>query len=189
MGIGFNKEPESKVNQVIVKPCENMHIDSQLLFARLKKAIDDKEELSNGIKGIKYRFLSDVIGDDIQKTINYSRLVTARRKLQRDTGVSTEAIHNIGIKFLVKGIDITSSVKKDIDSVHRKSRRGLTKLSGTYDTDSLTNSERIKHNAYCSALGALAVMTSRKKIDRLESVCSNEQTSLPLNKTLEAFKK
>lgn len=189
MEIGFYKNQESKTKQAIATPCKDMHIDSQLLFERLKRVIAEKEEISNGIRGIKYTILSDVIGDNIQKDINYSHLATARRKLQREMGISTEAIPNVGIKFLIKGTDITNSVKKDIDSVHRKSRRGLGKLSGTYNIDDMTNSERIKHNAYCSALGALAIMTSNRKINKLEFACSGEQTSLPLNRTLETFKK
>ncbi len=177
--IGFNKGIK-KLIPVISDAC----IDTQLLFARLKEAIQAKEEL------VTYEALSEVIGSDIQGYKNYAHLATARRKIQREIGVVTNVVTNTGISFLLTGKEISLSVKKDIDSVRRKSKKGLNKLVCVQDAQSMNNEERIKYNTYCSALGVLHSITSQGSMRHLETtVSSSNMQTLSLTNTLEAFKK
>ncbi len=185
--IGFSKQENKPgaLTPVISDTC----IDTQLLLAELKKAYQETGEVQSGVRGADYKRLSSAISSNVQERTNYSHLITARRQFQKEVGVATDIIPNVGVRFLLTGKELSSSTKKDMGSIHRKTNKAIRKLSCATAISNLSNDDRIQVNAIASHLGVINYVTSTRKTHMLESAVASQGSSLSLAKTLEHFEK
>jgi hypothetical protein len=66
--------------------------------------------------------------------------------------------------------------------------RGLRKIASVQNYDALTHEQKVAHGVTASALSVLAYATKEAQLKRIEAVIQKSPSTLPLAKTLEAFK-
>jgi hypothetical protein len=152
-------------------------IDTQMLVAFLK----DRQEAS-------YEELSAVIQRDVRATgPAYGNLASARRILRRDHRILFSTVPKVGLRRADSDL-VLKEGRSSIEKIHRESRRGAEKLVCA-DFESMTNEQKVKHNASAAALGALHAITKGTSIKKLEGATESAKQQLPLAATLEAFVK
>ena len=77
--------------------------------------------------------------------------------------------------------------ERDLRHIKKTARRAAARILGT-DYGSLGDEAQVRHNAYVSLLGAVASITKPSSVRKVESKVAESRQSLPLAKTLEAFK-
>jgi hypothetical protein len=95
-------------------------------------------------------------------------------------------VSNEGVKCLTD-TEIVAEAHGDITTVHRRSVRGLRKIAAVREFDKLSDSDRIKHNAFASVLGVLGHVTRTKQVALIEAAVSGSQQQLAVNRTLRAL--
>lgn len=161
----------------IATPSEQTSIDVQMIYDRLHKA--------NTGDTVSYADLTELIGRDVQDRARYI-LLRALDLLRRDHNYVFGTVRRVGVKRLADG-EIVGSAASDVASIRRKARKAASKLTCVADYDALTPDERIRHNATVSLFGAIATMTKRPEMKRLETAVEATGRTLPLARTLEAF--
>ena len=134
---------------------------------------------------ITYNEMSEILGFDIQK--NRGPLMSARDIVFRENGVVFETIRNIGIKR-AEDAAIVDAATGDVRRMQRFTRKRV-KMLQCVDFNQLKAEGKIKHNTAMSIYGVLGYITKRTQVKRLESKINVLQQILPVNKTLEYFKR
>ena len=112
--------------------------------------------------------------------------MTARRIVQRDHGYVFECVIGKGIKRIDDG-EIDESGKSTIAHIHRSSLKGAKRLACVKEYAAMDAEKKIAHNASLSVLGAIAIATQPKRLERVENKVKQAGDQLPLSKTLELF--
>lgn len=156
---------------------QEMHSDTRLLIAQLQKVTEGEI--------VTYEALSQMIGRDVRKSA-YGCLGTAKKVLQRDYGIIFGVVVNEGLKRLPPALVVADS-ERAVKHIRKTARAGVQKLA-TVDLSRLTPEEKTNFNVRASHLGVFVAMTESNAVKKLESEVAKAQQSLPLAKTLEAFK-
>ena len=158
-------------------PIFKRSIETQTLIDRLIKA-----DTENPI--VTYKEMSEKLGYNVQH--NRGALYSARRIVLTEYKTAFSTIVNEGIK-LMTGTDIVKS-EKDFGAYNRLSKRKKRKMLAV-DYDALANEDKITYNTSVSILAVLAHVSSNRSVKKIEEKIMVEQDKLPVNKTLEHFKK
>lgn len=161
------------------RPLGLMSIDTKTIYERILKA-------SIG-ETVTYEELEKLIGRSVRERGTWLLLSARRRALNQD-GLVFGTVAKIGIKRL-SDTEIVAGSEDDVHRVHRQALRGMRKLTAIKHYDSLPAESKTRHGVNASALAVLAHMTRSTSLKRLETkVREQSQPSLPLQKTLEAFR-
>lgn len=161
------------------KSIGEISVDARLLYERLKKAsVGDL---------VTYQELGAIISRNVQSE-SYSVLQTARRRCLNEDMIVFGTVENEGLKRLSPA-EIASSGEYYVRHARRTVRKGIKILSAlkTEEFDSLSNEDKIRHNADRSALGLFDQMMRPATIKKIEAQVSEEKTALSLAKCLSAL--
>lgn len=161
------------------KSIPEVGIDTRLLYDRIK--------LLKPGEVLEYKELSKIIGRDVRAkgrtNLNYARYMA-----QRDDMVVTCAVSKVGIKRLTDEENVSTvgeSARARISKVARNAGRKL----GCVNFDTLSNPQKIQHNAEMSHLGALKLFATNTTAKRIVSKVTDVKFGqLAIAETLEAFK-
>ena len=136
---------------------------------------------------VTYERLSSAIVTDVQHA-GRARLNAARRMTYRDHKFVFGTILNVGLKRL-SDAEIVEQAPNALKRARNACRREGKKLS-VVDYGAFDAAAQRKWNATTSILGAIAHIAHEKNIVKVAEriLESKSQTSLPLAKTLDAFK-
>lgn len=96
-------------------------------------------------------------------------------------------VRKVGYKRLTDA-EIIASGDIETGAIRRRAKRAGKRLTFVEDFDSLTSGEKIKHNTFLSVFAAMAQITKASALKKIETEVSRTGESLPVAKTLEAFK-
>jgi hypothetical protein len=156
-----------------------LSVDTQLIYDRLCKA--------NPGEVLTYTELSSLIDRDVQG-VGRGVLNSARNMALRQNRFVFECIRNEGIKRLDDSA-IVESGTDTIQRIRRAARKGALKLSSVKDFNGMNNGEKIRHNALISTLGVISHFSREVNIKRIETKVEEAQDKIPLQRTLDIFKK
>ena len=149
--------------------------DTRFLYQRLIKV--------EAGETITYDELSKEIGRNVRKA-RYL-LASARRMALSNDRVVFGTIRGVGLRRMDNS-GIVGSVESRTKRIRNQARKGLKEL-GCVDGE-LSRDDTVKHNVGVSVFSVLSEITKPKSIKRLEGKVEATQASLPLAKTLDAFK-
>lgn len=157
-----------------------LSIDTRTIYDRLVKS-----EIG---ETINYAELTALIGRNVQHEARYV-LVSAMHRVESQDDMVFACVHGVGVKRL-SDHEIVGIGDEALTRSRRAAKRGARKLSKIRDFNSLTDAEKISHNARLSVLGAIEAIARGSALRKIEQKISNTASSqaLPLAKTLEAFK-
>lgn len=156
-------------------------IDTKLAFERLQRCTPDEI--------VSYKELTELLGRDAQ-TAGYHNIAQARNMLLRGEGgtpMAFSAVVGVGVKRMADG-DLANSGRHYAARIRRTSKRGMQTLAAVSDFDALPNESKIAHNAMVSLLGAIALASKEKSIQKIEIAVDKEQEKLSFAKTLALFR-
>lgn len=156
---------------------QKLSIDSQLIAERMMQV-----EIG---QLVTYEVLSEVIGQDVTGDHGRGCLATARRMLQRDSQMVFDAVRGVGLKRL-SDAEIVQSGARSVRRVRSAARRGSRLLTSVGDFDSLPASDKLRHNATLSVLGAIEAISSAGSVKKVEQRVT-AASPLPIAATLAAF--
>ena len=116
-----------------------------------------------------------------------SNVNSARRYLQREHGMVFVAVPNVGYKRLTDTEILTSSPEA-LTKSGRASRRATQRLT-CVEYDDLSKDDKVSHQVHLSLFGAIQAISKADSAKKLTAHVQETMRSLPLNQTLEAFKK
>lgn len=116
-----------------------------------------------------------------------SNVNSARRYLQREHGMVFVAVFNVGYKRLTD-TEIVKSSPEALTKSRRASRRAAHRLT-CVEYDDLSKEDKVAHQVHLSLFGAIQVLSKADATKKLTARVTETMRSLPLNQTLEAFKK
>ena len=116
-----------------------------------------------------------------------SNVNSARRYLQREHGMVFVAVPKVGYKRLTD-TDIVKSSPEALTKSRRASRRAAHRLT-CVEYDDLSKIDQISHQVHLSLFGAIQAISKADAAKKLTAQVQTSMRSLPLNATLEAFKK
>lgn len=152
-------------------------IESQLVIDELGKAkVGDV---------VTYDKLTRLLGRDV-RTVARGSLTTARRRLQKDSGIVFGTVARVGVRRLSNSETVGVGASY-IKRVHSTVRRGV-HVVGCADYDALGKDDQVKHNTYLSIFGTLGELTKTKQIEVVEKRVADAQCTLPYQKTLDAMR-
>lgn len=153
-------------------------IDTRLVFDRLKNAKPGEV--------IPYKELAEILGTDPRNGKGYSSVASARRMALNQLKYAFEAVSGEGIKRLTDH-EASRTGEQTLKAIRRRARLGAKKLTCVEKFESLSNDDKIAHNAALSMLGAITQATSAKTQERIESAVKEATKELPVAKTLALF--
>lgn len=153
-------------------------VDTNLIYQRIERA-----EIG---EVITYDEMSDLIGRNVRTKAAHN-LASARRRAFNQRQMVFDAVHKVGIKRL-NDVEIVTTTQQAIDKARRSARRAAKRITAVRDFDALPKELRVKHNTFMSALSAMAAITKAGPMAKLEKIVGEAQQTLPLAKTLEAFR-
>lgn len=158
------------------KSIQEMSIDTRLILQRLEKARVDET--------ITYAELDGLIGRDVRKVAAHCLQSALRAAMRREIVFGT--VWGVGLKRLGDG-ELAGVGEVARQKIRRTAKRAIKKMLLVQDFDSLSNEEKVRHNASLSMLGAVAHIASTGQAKTLERRVSSTMGALPLQRTLEAF--
>lgn len=135
---------------------------------------------------VEYEELSILVGRKVQQSWGYSLMMTARRKALRDDRAVFSPVTNVGLKRL-SNVEIAYTGPHYMKRLRNTSSRGL-KVIACVNYESLPQDAKIQHNMYASAFGALSHFSKASSIKRIEAKVTEAHSTLPLQKTIDAFR-
>lgn len=156
----------------------------ELASIDVKAMVDSLSKLKVGERA-SWDSLTKLIGRDIRYA-GHSILAQARHKLMRDQQMVFGVERGQGLVRL-DDVQIVDTGQHFVGKIRRTAKRALRQIT-TVDYDKLPNESKIRHNAAASMFGAIHHVSSQKSIGKLESKVKELSGTLPLAKTLEAFK-
>ncbi len=148
-------------------------------------AIDVMSPIERG-ETVTYLALEEVMGCSPQKG-GRSNVNSARQYLQREHGMVFAAVPNVGYKRL-KDTEIVKSSPEALTKSLRASRRAVQRLT-CVEFDGLSEGDKVQHQVHLSLFGAIQAISKADAAKKLTKRVEETRRSLPLNQTLEAFKK
>ncbi len=170
--------------EIIKIPTENR----KTLFDRVietQKAIDVMQPTVRG-EIATYAVLEKEMGCNPQAG-GRSNVNSARRYLQREHGMVFAAVSNVGYKCLTDA-EIVKSSPEALTKSRRASRRAAQRLT-CVEYDKLSKENKVAHQVHLSLFGAIQAISKADAAKKLTTHVQETMRSLPLNQTLEAFKK
>ena len=116
-----------------------------------------------------------------------SNVNSARRYLQREHGMVFVAVPNVGYKRLTD-TEIVKSSPEALTKSRRASRRVAHRLT-CVEYDDLSKDDKVAHQVHLSLFAAIQAISKADAAKKLTVRVQETMRSLPLNATLEAFKK
>lgn len=159
-----------------MKAIPELSVDAQILVKRLQKVTPGET--------VTYGELSKLVKRDVQAGAR-SCLQSACRVVLREDQIVLAAVRTVGMKRLPAN-EIASVGTQAIRSIGRKSSRALRKCSCA-DYESLNNKERIEINTVSSMLGAVALMSKPRQVEKLEAAATQKQDKISFTETLALF--
>lgn len=159
------------------RPTFEMSIDTRMIYDHLSKA-----EIGDTVN---FTALSEAIGQRVEGAT--PSVQSALRRLQNLDGRIFANVRGVGYQRLSDN-EIVKTSESSRDLIRRHAAKSVRRLSCVVDFDGLPNDLKIKHNAGMSMFGAIANMLKPSSVRALENEVAKAQASLPLAKTLEAFK-
>lgn len=153
--------------------------ESQVLAKRLKESVD-----KDCYDVIAYTELSALIGFDVQEG-GRGYLNTARQIVERDNNRLFGVVKSVGIKLL----DVSEQATVGPDAVKKlrkascKTARRLSKVQ----FDKMNNEQKHQYLTSASAVGAIAMFTSRKATNRIGEAVSTTMNKMTVDDTLKLF--
>lgn len=137
-------------------------------------------------KTTTYAQLTDAMGVDAQ-VAGRGASKSARRYLEREHRMVFAAVPGVGLKRL-SDTEIVGSGAEGLARSRRAARRAQRRLT-CVDFDALEQGAKVRQQAYLSLFNAIAALGKPTAVGKLESQVAKSARLLPLNQTLEAFKK
>jgi len=160
------------------RPIGLLSIDVKTIYDRIIKAgVGDT---------ITYAEMEGLIGRPVREHGQWI-LMSARRRALMQNGMVFGVVKKIGVRRLSDS-EIVNLGADFVGRVHRLSNKAVRTIACVQDFNALPAEAKLKHGTYASAMGMLAYITREKQIKRLEERVDKAQASLPLQKTLDAFK-
>ncbi len=116
-----------------------------------------------------------------------SNVNSARRYLQREKGMVFAAVPNVGYKRLTD-TEIVKSSPEALTKSRRASRRAAHRLT-CVEFDDLSKADKVEHQVHLSLFGAIQAISKADAAKKLTKHVSETMRSLPLNQTLDCFRK
>ena len=116
-----------------------------------------------------------------------SNVNSARRYLQREHGMVFVAVPNVGYKRL-SDTEIVKGSPNTVAKVRRETRRGSLRLT-CVDYDNLSDEDKLSHQGHLTVFALWQATSKADSVKKLLPHVQETMRSLPLNQTLEAFKK
>ncbi len=133
-----------------------------------------------------YQELKAAMGCDPQMG-GRSNVNSARRYLQREHGMVFAAVSNVGYQRLTDA-EIIKSSPEALTKSRRASRRAAVRLI-CVDFDKLSETHKVSHQVHLSLFAAIQALSKADAAKKLTAQVRETMRSLPLNSTLELFKK
>ena len=114
-------------------------------------------------------------------------LASARRRAFTQNSMLFGTISKVGLKRL-NDQEIVDTATDAVLRIHQASLRAARRLTAVRDFDSLDAKYKMRHDVGISALALLAHITKEGQMKKLETAVSKSLRTLPLQKTLEAFR-
>lgn len=133
-----------------------------------------------------YDALREAMGCDPQHG-GRSNVNSARRYLQRENGMVFVAVPNVGYKRLTDAAIVESSPEA-LTKSRRASRRAAHRLT-CVEFDDLSKDHKIAHQVHLSLFGAIQAIAKADSAKKLTVHVRDSMRSLPLNQTLDCFRK
>ena len=156
-----------------------INLDSLTLYKQIENAKQGDE--------FTYAMLSESIGRNVQKEAR-GNLKTAIAMVLREKGLVFDTIRNVGTKCL-NDDEIPGIALGVIKHVRKITLRTAKKIVCVKNFDSLPVDKKIQHNTMLTIMIFMSKTAKQKRIKQIEDKVAQTQRILPLNKTLEAFKK
>jgi hypothetical protein len=149
------------------------------------KAVYERLEKAQVNEIVTYAELKELIAMD-PRGRGYAVVKSAREKILREKQYVFEVERKHGIKRLAPAdiIESSGSNGERIRRISKKAFQKLTSVNGEFAT--LTHEQKMRHNMLASVYGAIAHMTSKPTLKRVEAKLG--EAALPVQKTLEAFR-
>jgi hypothetical protein len=160
------------------RPIGLISIDAKSIYDRLMKCAVGEI--------VSYEELNALIGRDVRNGAHYA-LATACKKAMRQTGAVFGVIRKVGVKRL-NDEEIAQSLTGPVERIHRTANAGLRRGACVENFSALPRELQAQHNANLSLLGVMSHFTKGRQITALTARVEKAQATLPLQKTLEAFK-
>lgn len=158
-----------------MNPTFQMSSDARFLLQRLAKA--QKGEV------ITYVALSEIIGSRVDGST--SALHTAFRRALRDHDMVFATVAGEGVKRLTDP-EIVAQSEDLMQRQRRASKRAAEKLTKV-DFASISDEEKVRHNAHLSLFGSVAHLSTRKQVEQVEAAVRKSGHDLPIAQTLKMF--
>lgn len=160
------------------RPLFIVSIDVKTCYERLvKTSIGDL---------VSYSELESLLGRTVREKGAWI-LSSARRRAFVQDNMVFAVIPKQGVKRL-SDAEIVDSSNDALVRVHKASLRAARRLGAVRDFESLSSQQKIKYNLQASAFGLLAHLTKESQLKKLESKVQAATKSLPLQRTLDAFR-
>ncbi len=154
-----------------------MSIDTRTLYDLLIKA--------NVGDTVTFTAMSEALGRPVQGS--EPSLQSALRHAFNQDECAFGNVRTVGYRRLTDA-EIVGSGEIETSLIRRRAKKAGKRLSYVENYDKMTPDEKIKHNSYMSIFSALSQITKTSAIKKIEGAVAKHGESLPLAKTLEAFK-
>lgn len=161
----------------MTKTIPEMAMETRMLRDRLAK--------SNIGDVITYSELSDLIGQQVQDR-SRGHLNSAVKSLLTERQMVFGTIRTVGLKRLSDG-EIVAVGDEILPRIRRMAKRATQKLMAVGDFSSLTNDQKIRHNAVVSSLSTVSFFSKESRVKEIEKQVGSAQP-LPVGKVLGLFK-
>jgi len=146
-----------------------LSVDVKLVYQRVR-------EMAPGAV-ISYVELSEVVHRNIQTDGRWI-LQRARHKAQREDKIVTECVKNEGVKRL-DDAGIVASSSSYVKRTRGAAKRGAIKIGSVRDYNSLSEYDRVQHDAAATVLGLILMCSSPSKVKQLEGAVKKMHSELP----------
>jgi hypothetical protein len=135
---------------------------------------------------VPYSELEELVGRSVRDKGAWI-LSSARRRAFTQNSMLFGTISKVGVKRL-NDQEIVDTAGAAITRIHKASLRAARNLTAIRDFESLDTTYKTKHNTGASALALLNHITKEGQLKKLEEKVSKSLRTLPLQKTLDAFR-
>ena len=135
---------------------------------------------------VKYLVLSEAMGV-VAQAGGQASIRSARRYLERESDMVFGVIRGVGLKRL-NDIEIIGTGAEGLAKSRRAARRAGRRMTCVV-FEKLARPDQIRQQAYRSLFNAMDALGKATSVRKLEATVTKTQRVLPLNATLEAFKK
>lgn len=158
----------------------------QLVCGQFTKDIVSRLRVVAVGETVTYDALKSTLGFDVRG--KRGSLQTAQEILLRSERMAFKSIANVGLERLddIGKVDRSAGYERKL---RKTATRGLRMLGCVENFDAMPNEKKIEHNTRAAVLGVVKHATDRNTIKKLRESVTTASESLPLAKTLEAFKK